>query len=202
MQLTEEEINSFQEVINIGVGEAAGVLNEMLNAHITLAIPYIKELHPSHATGTLINQLGTGQLSSVELEFSGSVKGNAELVFPTDSASKLVQLIADEEMESDDPDWDSMKIGALTEIGNIVISGVMGSISNLLSQKLDYLLPNYIEGEIETLLKRHIKKPEATLLLAQTKFIIEETQIRGDIILMFQVESVPILLSSLNELVD
>lgn len=200
MNLTPEQINGLQEIINIGVGEAASVLNEMLNSHITLQIPSLKTLCSNLAEKELETILGKGNFSAVELEFYGSLSGNAELVFPTDSAAELVSIITDEEPEMIDSDLDFMKIGALTEIGNIVISGVMGAISNLLSQNLEYLLPTYLEGNINSLMQNKKLEKNSDLVFAQTRFFIREKNIQGDIILIFHVGSLNIILEALKNL--
>ncbi|MBL1210955.1 chemotaxis protein CheC [Geminocystis sp. GBBB08] len=200
MNLTDKQIDALQEIIIIGVGQAAGVLNEMLSSHITLQIPFIKTFSPDLVKQELGLKLGKGKLSAVELEFFGSINGNAELVFPSDSAAELVSILTDEDMEFSESDLDELKVGALTEIGNIVISGVMGAISNLLSQNLEYFLPSYIEGNIESLIKNKNLEKESTLVLAQTRFFIEETNIQGDIILIFHLGSFHKILEVLERL--
>lgn len=200
MNLTSEQIDALQEIINIGVGQAAGVLNEMLSSHITLQIPFIKTFSPDLVKQELELKLGKGKFSAVELEFFGSITGNAELVFPTDSAAELVSIVTDEEMEISESELDELKVGALTEIGNIVISGVMGAISNLLSQDLEYFLPSYMEGNIDSLIENQRLEKHSTLVLAQTRFFIEETKIYGDIILIFHLGSFQTILQALQGL--
>ena len=200
MNLTSEKINGLQEVINIGVGEGAGVLNEMLDTHINLQIPFIKIFDNDIAKKELKQSLGEGEFSAVELQFYGSLNGNSQIVFPKESAANLVAIITDEEEENDDYDLDFLKRGALTEIGNIVISGVMGAISNLLSQDLEYLLPSYLEGDVCHLLNKKNMADESTLILAQTHFYLEETAIQGDILLIFNLASFNTILSVLKKL--
>lgn len=200
MNLTSEQIDALQEIINIGVGQAAGVLNEMLSSHITLQIPFIKTFSPDLVKQELELKLGKGKFSAVELEFFGSISGNAELVFPTDSAAELVSIVTDEEMEISESELDELKVGALTEIGNIVISGVMGAISNLLSQDLEYFLPSYMEGNVDNLIDNQHLEKHSTLVLAQTRFFIEETKIQGDIILIFHLGSFHTILQALHGL--
>jgi chemotaxis protein CheC len=66
-----------------------------------------------------------------------------------------------------------MKIGALTEVGNIVLSGIMGAMSNLLQQDFEYLLPNYLEDSVDQLLEIQGYHSNHTILLAQNSFNIE-----------------------------
>ncbi len=195
MKLTVDQLEALQELVNIGVGRAAKVLNGVIGSHILLRIPFVQILSPSQVQQELQKRLGLNAISSVQLAFTGSFAGSAQLVFPVDSAAKLVSLLTDE--ETDTLDLNALKIGTLTEIGNIVINGVIGSIGNLLKQRLDYSLPTYTEDTVEHLLTTDVEVP-ATVLLAQTRFTIEKLDIEGDIILIFHVDSFKNLLSAIN----
>lgn len=196
MHLTESQIDAWQELLNIGVGRAASVLNEMLDARIILQIPFIQVLSPENLKQELKGRFNEGYFSAVQLSFTGGFCGTAELVFPTDSASTLVAVLTGEEPGT--PDLDAVRIGTLSEVGNIVINGVMGSISNVLKQHMDYKMPVYIEDTIENLITLD-SGSNVTILLAQTRFTIENLQIIGDIILIFEVNSFDGLLEAINQ---
>lgn len=198
MNLTADQLDALTELINIGVGQAAGMLNEMIEFRIHLQVPWLKFLSSAELLQELGGRLGKELLSSVQLEFSGSFGGNAQLVFPTDSAATLVEVLTGEESAS--PALDELKIGTLTEVGNIVINGVMGSISNILTQPIHYQVPNYIEEDIEHLLplQEQQSKNQGEFLLAQTRFDIEELQVQGDIILFFNMGSFNALLAAID----
>lgn len=197
MKLTLTQLDALREVVNIGVGRAASVLNEMIGSHICLQIPALQILSPQQAKEELYKRLGLDDLSAVRLGFNGSLSGSAQLVFPTDSASKLVAAICNEDLGA--ADLDEVKIGALTEVGNIFISGLMGAISNLLAQDFNYSLPTYIEGIVAQLLTDNSPDPKATILLAQASFTIEQLQIEGDIIVIFKLGSFQALLAAIQE---
>lgn len=198
MKLTADQLDALTELINIGVGQAAGMLNEMIEFRIQLQVPWLKLLSSSELQEELEKRLGKEQLSSVQLEFSGSFGGQTQLVFPTDSAATLVEVLTGEESES--PALDELKIGTLTEVGNIVINGVMGSIGNILSQPIHYDVPNYIENDIEHLLPHLSQKSgdQGNFLLAQTRFDIQELRVQGDIILFFNMGSFNALLAAID----
>jgi chemotaxis protein CheC len=196
MNLTADQIDALKELINIGVGKAAAVLNDMVNCHISLQVPYIKILTPKTLKKE-IEELGTHQVSAVRLGFQGPFSGSAALVFPPDSASKLVSALTDEEPGT--TDLDSVRVGTLSEVGNIVINGVMGSISNVLKQAINYSLPSYVEDSINNLVTAEEAIHEATVLLARTRFIIELLHIEGDIILIFEVGSFDSLINAIDQ---
>ncbi|MEA5506312.1 chemotaxis protein CheC [Halotia wernerae UHCC 0503] len=195
MNVTAEQLDTLQELINIGVGRAASLLNEMVDSHIHLKIPFVKVLTAYDAYQELATRFHDDTLASIKLGFTGSFYGTAGLIFPTDSASTLVAVLTGEEPGS--ADLDALKIGTLSEIGNIVINGVMGSISNVLRQHINYTLPVYLEDKIENLLLS-AHESQSKVLLAQARFAIEQLEIIGDIILIFQVDTFDALINAIN----
>lgn len=192
---TEYQLDALRELINIGVGRAASMLSEMVNARIILQVPFLKLLYPENLRREVAH-LGDGHLAAVRLGFQGPFSGIAALVFPPDSASKLVSVLTGEEMGT--PDLDSGKVGTLSEVGNIVINGVMGSIANVVNLQINYTLPSYIEDNIENLMTPAGAVPDATVVLARTRFTVEHLHIEGDIMLIFEVGSFSALMRAIN----
>lgn len=197
MKLTVDQLDALKELINIGVGQAAGLLNEMIEVRIQLQIPSIQLLSAIELQQELAERLGLEQLSAVQLNFTGSFAGTAELVFPTESAAMLVAVLTGEDPQS--PELDALKISTLTEVGNILINSVMGSISNVLDRPLRYAVPTYTEEDVKHLVPLKQSEEVSTVLLAQARFDIKELQVQGDIILFFEVGSFDTLLAAIAE---
>lgn len=195
MKIAPDQIDVLKELINIGIGRAASVLNEMVRFHVKLQVPFVKILSPQELQKEM-EMLGRYRIAAVRLNFKGPFSGTAALVFPPDSASKLVSVLTGEELGT--PDLDSVRAGTLTEVGNIVINGVMGSIGNLLKQYINYSIPAYVEDTIENLLITNGGGEDATVLLVRTRFTIQQLQIEGDVILLFEVGSFDAVLSAVN----
>ncbi len=191
VDLTDEQLDILSELINIGVCKAGKILNEMIESHINLQVPFLKVLSTVEIEEVLSQCLGYDPLSSVKLDFSGSFTGTAKLVFPTESVTNLVSVLTGEGVES--PDLDTLKIGTLTEVGNIVINSVMGSMSNMLEQRMYYTIPTYAEEYLEHLVP--MGEPNNSFLLFKTIFDVEELQFKGDMILFFKVGSIRDLLT-------
>lgn len=196
MELTADQLDALKELVNVGIGHAAGMLNEMIEFRIRLNVPVVGLLTLSELQQELGGRLGLEELAAVKLDFSGSFAGTAQLIFPTESAATLVAILTGEEASS--PDLDSLKIGTLTEVGNIVINGVMGSISNMLTQPLHYDVPTYLEEDIQHLMPLEDSDPAANVLLAQARFDVEELEVQGDIVLFFGVGSFDTLLTAID----
>ncbi len=200
MKQYQENIDVLQELINIGIGKAAGMLNEMLATHVILQVPVIRILSQQDLDREL-GEISRNSLSAVRMGFNGSFSGNALLLFPPDSANNLVSVLTGEDSIEDD--MDAIRTGTLTEIGNILINCVMGSISNAIGKQLSYSVPSYLEDSLLNMLQQNNESSrDATIILAKTHFIIEEHFINGDIILFFEVGSFDALLDSVELLIE
>lgn len=195
MNLTPAQIDALKELINIGVGRAAGMLNQMVQSRISLQVPFIRIFSPEDSIEE-IDGLSKDRLATVRLSFKGHFSGTAVLGFPTESALKLVAVLTDEKPGTSD--IDTVSAATLNEVGNIVINGVMGSISNVLKTRIEYSVPNYAEDTVLDLLRPGDSDTNSTVLLAKTRFVIEEFEIEGDIILLFEVGSFDILLRAID----
>lgn len=196
-KITASHLDGLQELINIGVGRAASMLNQMVDARIVLEIPVVSVLTLSKLQAELEKRFNGGSFAAVRLNFTGSFSGKANLVFPTNSAATLVSLLTGEEIDS--PDLDSVKIGTLSEVGNIVINGIMGSISNVLNQHLNYAIPIYMEDSIDHILSLENTAEQTIFLLAQARFAIETLEIMGEIVLIFEMDSFDTLIKVIDE---
>lgn len=191
---TEFQLDALREYIGIGVGKAAATLNSLIGRHIELKVPEISIKYPE--------QLKSGQsddhdlFSFVTLGFEGNLNGNASMAFDRDSAKRLVSLLLPE-TEIVDTEMDAMSESTLTEVGNIVINSVMGSLSNCFSFDLNYFVPRYHEDLEGTL--NESKVGETALIIGETILTVENCQIEGNIIIMFLVSDLKVLLDTWSE---
>jgi chemotaxis protein CheC len=192
---SDELKDALREIINIGVGRAAGMLNELLNNHITLEVPKVDIVN----LADISRELGIVQatsVSAVQLSFSGPVAGISSLVFPPDSASKLVDVLMGE--ESATADMDAVKIGTISEVGNILLNAVMAAFGNFMGVRLVYSIPSYVEGSLPKVLHMDAVK-DSQVLTATTRFLVESHQIEGEIILLFEIRSFDMLAHAVDE---
>jgi chemotaxis protein CheC len=197
--LTTAQMDILKELVNIGIGRAASVLNEMTSFHISLEVPFIKVLSYK-AVKKEVEELGSYRVAAVRLGFKGPFSGTAALVFPPDSASRLVAVLTGEEPGT--PDLDSVRAGTLTEVGNIVINGVMGSVANIIKHHVDYSVPTYAEDTIDNLLALNGEDINPLIVLVRTRFTIQQLLVEGDIILLFEVGSFDSLVENINKIKD
>ncbi len=197
MHISPEHLDALQELLNIGVGRAAGSLNQMLEKPIRLHVPFIQLGKPDDIAQE-IQKIQETTLSSVQLPFKGTFQGSACLLFPTDSASALVTALTGEAEDTDT--MDSLREATLTEIGNIVLNGVMGSLANILQNQITYTVPFYQETSLTGLLQPSPSDSSEMVLWAHTQFTIADYNLTGDIMLMFGIPDLGLLINAISEL--
>lgn len=193
-KLTANEIDVLQELINIGVGTGAEKLNRILSSHITLQAPQLQVLTLTELVA-LLSTRRDRYLTSVAMTFSGSFSGSAALVFPENAATSLVGALVGDGFY--DEDIDSLYKGVVIEIGNIVLNGVMGTISNLADSRLRFGSPHYLEVTGETFLTGK-EDPHSIVLFVETTFHINRLDVTGGLVIILEVESIEALVTSIH----
>lgn len=175
-------LSILQELINIGVGKGAQVLNTLLSHHVVLDVPLVTQTQP----GGLLEALGideTQALSCVQMGYRGPLQGEVQLVFPAEAARQMVNLIIEDGYSPEELDF--IRQATLTEVGNIVINAVVGTLSNLFGFHLQYTLPSYRGGTLAAIEAQDALSSMEIILLAKTSFTIEELSITGNMLLFF-----------------
>ena len=184
MQLTSKQLETLRDLINIGVGRGADVLNTLLQVPISLEVLDVNCL----TSEEFPRELGEAdkQLCIVVMPFNGPLEGDSVLVLPGTSAEELVSIITGKETR---PGLiDTLEAGTLSEIGNIVLNGVMGTISNNLGLSLIYQVPGFRQGELN-LVHSPDSGREFASVLAQTRFQVDGLTVEGFIVLLLKESS-------------
>lgn len=196
MNLTDDQLDALGEIFNIGVGKGADNLNQMLDCQIQIRVPHLEVLTLNELKEQA-QKFAPKNVSTISLQFDGAISGNTMLAFPPQSAQKLVAALTGEEPGS--PELDSVAVDTLSEVGNIIVNSVMGSITNFFKQRLDYSVPNYAEDKVHNLISSHVKGLNCSIIMAKAQFSIENLEIQGEIILVFSVGSLEVLIQAIED---
>jgi chemotaxis protein CheC len=190
-----ETYDAITELINIGVGRAAASLSDLIGQRIELTVPSIRVceavdsqvvmLSRAHYTETVITQT-----------FDGLIQGRPSLCLPTASSIALAQLLSGTSVAGQ-AELDAELSGILLEVGNIVLNGVMGSLSNAMSAVLRYSIPELQTAgrRGERLIRDAVQ--EKDILLVDVRFSVSQQAIEGSIIVVFSVGSVRAMIDAI-----
>ena len=181
--LNAEHEDILTELVNIGIGRAAYTLSEMVDSHVGLQVPSLSLASLGLAPLTRYES-GEESVSVVVQGFTGGLVGTAVLAIPQASARKLVAVLTNTPSESATIDVE--REGVITEVGNIVINSVLGSLGNLTSLDFDFGLPHYEESlapPLEALAAR------GSQVVVGVLFQIQSHAIEGKLAVVFDVPS-------------
>ena len=127
-QLNEVHIDVLKEIGNIGAGNAATSLSQMLNREVDLVTPVVRILDITEAD----RALGGPETPVVAIlaELYGDVKGIMMFVIEQEFTKSLLQTLLGES-DPGEGGLSEMESSALSEIGNIMIGAYAASIASL-----------------------------------------------------------------------
>lgn len=202
MKLTDDQQDALTEIVNIGVGKAGCMLSELVEERIELRVPSVQICSLEELPGLFGDR---SQLldTAIYQDFDGSVTGRSILAFPRESGLKLAQLLGELDEIPDELDVDLS--GILIEVGNIVINGVLGSISNMFDSAFKYSVPELFVGDSLTRLTGECTDVESdgtqAVIYSNAHFSIAGNEIEGSLLLIFRLHEVERALNSLMQAV-
>lgn len=194
--LTREQTDILSKIINNGIDEAVSTLNIMLKSNISLEKASIVVFDNEKPEEILVDLSGK-EFANVLIRFRGIISGSSVHSLSMKNASKLVVALTDEDPDSDG--FEEVMADTLYEVGNIIISGILVYIANLLATHLEHSVPEYTKGEIPGLLKQSDPGKKNLFLLIRTKFTVQVPQIDGHIFIILEQGSLEPLIAAMEK---
>ncbi|MBU4305558.1 MAG: chemotaxis protein CheC [Candidatus Omnitrophica bacterium] len=186
-------IDMLKEVGNICSGNATVALSQVLNQRIELKIPDLKLIKAN----SVFSKLNHSQeiLVGVNIQLLGNLSGNIVLMFPEKSAYSLVDAVS--QYRSELGNATEYGVSSLKEVGNIVISAYLATLSTFTKQVILHSTPSLICGTLETIFNvafHGFKNVAHEIILIETFFDIKENSIKGSFFLLFDPKTIKRLL--------
>ena len=203
--INEIQIDVLKEIGNIGASSAATALSKMVNRRIAISLPEVKILKFSNISDIVGGEevLTVGILQPM----SGDITGNIMFLLRLQEAHDLAAILIREmlhlarEGEQILEVFDDMEMSALREIGNILISSYLSSISGLTNLKIIPEVPQMaidMAGAILSVLAIEFGKVGDSVLYIASEFSQDNIKVGGDFFLVPDIESYDTLLKALG----
>jgi len=183
--LDEFSIDMLKEVGHICSGNATIALSQVINQKIELEIPDLKVI----AVDQVMSTLGTSPevLVGVSISLLGNLNGNVVLMFPEKSAYGLIDSTA--QVKTELSNTTEYGVSMLKEIGNIVISAYLATLSTFTRTIILHSTPNLVCGTMDTIFGvvfNKILQEEKNIILVETIFAIRERNMKGSFFFVFR----------------
>ena len=188
IQLSELECDAITELLNIGMGQAAGSLSSMVNEEVKLSVPSV-ELVSRQIAVERLNGRPYKRIAAVKQHFHGPFWGDALLLFPQENSLELVRaLMRDEEISLDM--LTELEQDALTEVGNVILNCCIGSLANNLDDELTTELPVFISGTAMEVLDACVAQGNQQVLFLRMDFAVLARDISGYVAFILEIASI------------
>lgn len=131
-------IDMLKEVANIGTGNAATSLSNLINQKITMGVPSVKMPEFKH----LADHIGGADsiIAGILVHVTGDVSGIMMYLMKEESACALSNKFFNQNKKSFS-DFEEMDYSMLTEVGNILTSSYLTALSQLMNFEIHQSLP-------------------------------------------------------------
>ena len=126
LSLSHTQLDALKEIGNVGAGNAATALSQIINRRIDMNVPSVS-IMPLVDVPDIMGG-ADNMVAGVYLRVFGQAPGSILFVMPINSAFDLVNILMGHE-KSDDYTFTAMDESALLEIGNILASAYLNSLS-------------------------------------------------------------------------
>lgn len=137
-QINDMQKDALKEVGNIGAGNAATALSNMLNKNVDIEVPRVTLVNLSELYEHLSNPEEI--TASTVIDVKGEAPGKILMNFDSPSAKSLIESLIGQAPE-DLTDMDEMQSSVIKEMGNILCSSYVIALSNFTSLFMETSVP-------------------------------------------------------------
>lgn len=197
-QLNEMHLDVLREIGNIGQGNSASALSQMLSIPIDITVPNVRLLEFDQVVGYLggPENIVLGMLVGL----SGDIQGMMLCIIQENFANKMLQAVLG--MQIDNLlSLDDMGKSFIQEIGNILSGSYVNAISLLTGLTIDISVPTIsvdMAGAILAVPAVEFAQIGDKVLFIDDSFIIGEDQVKSNMILIPELHSLETLFNRLG----
>jgi len=137
-QLSEMQLDVLKEIGNIGAGNAATALSNMIEKNVGIEVPkvHVVDLSEIYRVFSSPEEIS----ASTVVPIKGEAPGKMLMIFNSESAKKLISFLIGQKPENL-TELDEMQSSVLKEIGNIMCSSYIIALSNFTSLFMETDVP-------------------------------------------------------------
>jgi len=184
LEFTEFELDALKEIGNIGAGNAATALSQMVGRRIDLSISKVNFLS-TDSIGKLMGGAQTN-VAAVYLPFYGDIKGIILIFFSVERAFELSQMLTGSKPHSTEA-FSDMEKSAIRELCSILTGAYLGALFKFIHLQVIHGVPTLIldmaQAILDTVLVELENQEEAAIFI-KTELIEHGKQITGSFFLI------------------
>ena len=199
INLTEDEKDCLQELMNVAYGSATAAITEILNAFANLSIPKIQIIDSNDLKPYLSNKLNLEMEHLVSLQqLNGTISGENMFVIDKQSAINIAYKFGLEDDEIDDNEISDIVL----EITNILSSSTISKLAEDIDTNVSFSAPTIKKlTSIDQLNNIFISKYEKVIIISN-ELNFEELNIRAELFILTTDNSILFIKEKINKILD
>jgi len=194
LELNEMHIDVLKEIGNIGAGNAATSLSQMLSKRIDMNVPEVKLLNYDD----IIESIGGAEnvVVGILVSFDGEIDGIILFLLKKEFVHLILNSLLGTELHSFE-EISEMEMSALSEIGNIMVSSYVNSISSLTNMKIDITVPSLnidMSGALLDAVTAEFSEAADKVIFIKEKYFCQDETVYSHMLLLPSTTSLKILL--------
>jgi len=176
-------LDIIREMVNIGVGDAAAALSDLVQSRVLIKTPEVLILDSKDLPNIMLKEVQTLGVYITQ-GFHGRIRGRALLFYTKNSCNSLIKTILGKDIVTSA--LTDNAIATLQEIGNILMVSCVSNISNMIEDSVSFEIPDVTiemsEGYILNIVK-DLGELDKTIFV-RNQMVVKEKEIEGYIFLL------------------
>ncbi len=191
INLSEDEKDVLQELMNVAYGNATAIVADMLDAFASLSIPNIKIMNIRELLNTFHSLKGDSYFFSTQA-FVGEFSGECAFFIDNESANNLaIHLELDGEEDLND---------AILELTNILTSTLTTRLAKEMNTQVQFALPSISKIPLNEMGSNNAFKQYSQVIVIDTQLNFHDQKINGEIFILTKDGSIKWLKNQLNDI--
>lgn len=198
-ELNDMQLDVLREIGNIGAGNAATALATILDEKVEISLPRVRITD----FDTAINALGGAETMTVGVlvNFDGEAHGMIMFLLNMEDAKAIMGILIQDQEEDEEGQLSELKLSAIKEIGNILGSSYINSISQLTGLRIHISIP-YIAidmaGALMSVPIIEFGSIGDKVMFIEEVFSAEENNLSSNIIMFAEIETLKTIMERLG----
>ena len=199
INLTEDEKDCLQELMNVAYGSATAAISEILDAFAKLSIPKIQIINASDLKTYLSDELKLNEEHLVSLQqINGILSGENMFVIDKQSAKNISHKFGLEDDEINNEEIYDIVL----EITNILSSSTIGKLAEDIEASVSFSAPTIVNlTSVNQLNNLFINKYEKVIIIS-TQLRFEDLNINAELLIFTTDNSILYIKEKLNKILD
>ncbi len=205
--LSAEQVDFLTEMMNIGAGNTATALTQVLQCQVDVVVPRVFVITDAQELSILTSP--SLPVVCARMGMVGDVSGGLFLIVPEEQKEDLIRL-AEQAMTGTGQSWragktsqesDDLKLSVIAEIGNIVAGVYLTAVHDFCKLNVYHTVPTVATDMVQALLDEslvRLSRQVQYIIVVENEFIVEEKLIKTFLVMVPSVESVNILVNSIG----